>query len=658
VRKATSILSKSLAELAAHKEEDFIPYGDYRFFEAKVAQLKREFKSKYFEPRPHLVALYGPPGTGKTTWVRHVAKKFLFENGVLRGIYLEASPGDFQSKWAGVPINTAKAFMECIKVRHTMSIALLDEADGLLVKPERADCGVTVEQMQLVSELKSQLSFVASQSYPTMIVLTTNYKDSIVRAEPALADRVTAWVYVGPPPPDVRVSMIAKLVARLFRDVWLTLDPLGQVTILRVLMMGGVAPTIVKWGGFDFSWRLPVLPFEADYLVAYLSAWGWSPLAPDVLDAYGVDLVQALQLWRDDNPVARVYAKGLTTLVELARVAALDFHGMERSFLRLLNLFKRGFEDLKRLYADVYIEGYEDAVYAYLASGRKDWPEVRQYIETLKELGMQVPEDDPEKAASWARWEYGEDLRETLFTHPVPPVLMHQVAAKYFEVPGFHQIVNDVHSMIYFITAGLRYAFLPLVYTATTDMYTMAAEFRRKVEIYSRFIKRELLEGELLKPLRIMYEESDAEKAWAEAVKALSEVEDEEIRSGVALALTPLKLLHPAIHAKDTEEKAQHLYEAFKDRDVAKEALWSIAKELNIHLDIYPVFDIFPVPGMYVWPDKVVVKEASMLHPYIFDYYKRNAYHPANTLEDLRAVAVSIKRKSKELVEKLGLRLD
>jgi len=658
ITRLTQAVSRSLAELWAHRVEEFVEYGQYRMFEAVAARLRREYLSRYYPPRPHIVALYGPPGTGKSTWVRHVAKKYLVEGGALTGFYLEVVPGDLQSKWAGVPINVLRSVLEAVRTRDVMSVVLLDEADGILRRPAGVSSGYELEWNQLVAEAKSQLSLITSQSYPTMIVLTTNYKDAIAESDPALADRVTAWVYVAPPPQEVRERVVARLLSGAFRRMWLVLDPLGQVSLLRALALGGVAP--VAGRGTSLSWRLPAVPYEADYLVAYLSAWGWNPLDPAVLPAYDLDLAGAVQLWREDSPLVRVYARGLLTLVELARVASAERARVERSFFRALAVAKGGVGDLERLYADVYVEGLERAAEArrYASEGYLTLAE--SYLRSLEALGMKVEGDGVESRAGRVASTYAWDLVQCLLTHPVPPVLLHQaVAAKFAsEVGGLSQVVNDIHSMIFFIVAGLRYAFLPVLYVSSADAYTATAELRGKVEVYSRLIKRELLEGELLKPLRAMYAEGDPGRAWEEATRALKGVGEEEVRTGIALALVPLKLLHPAIHAKDTEEKATHLYQAFRDREVVLQALWDAAGELGIREDVYAVFENFPVPAIYVWSDEAYVKEASFIHPYIFDDYKRNPYHPAYALDHLGAIAVGVKHRSKELIEKMGLRLD
>lgn len=74
-----------------------------------------------FKPSPYMVVLYGPSGTGKTTWARQVAKKYLFEDGVLKGLYLEVSVGDLAFMCVGGPLQTAKSVLKVIKTDRYMN---------------------------------------------------------------------------------------------------------------------------------------------------------------------------------------------------------------------------------------------------------------------------------------------------------------------------------------------------------------------------------------------------------------------------------------------------------------------------------------------------------------------------------------------------------
>lgn len=145
-----------------------------------------------------MFVLYGTPGIGKTTWVRQVAKKYLVENGVLKGFYLEVTIGVVNSKRVGVPVHTMRSVIDAVKTRDFMSTLLVDETGAIFARPEYVMGGYTLEQVQPIAEMKLQLSFVTSQSYPTMIVLTTNYKDAIAQSDEALADRIIAWINVPP----------------------------------------------------------------------------------------------------------------------------------------------------------------------------------------------------------------------------------------------------------------------------------------------------------------------------------------------------------------------------------------------------------------------------------------------------------------------------
>ena len=659
LKKVVTILTKSLRELKMHRTEDFVPFGDYRVFDNLVAQLRREADDPYFEPRPYLVALYGPPGTGKTTWVRNVAKKYLFRNGILKGVYLELTSGDLQSKWAGVPVNTLRAILDCVKTVGGMSVLLMDEADAILLKPDKVSEGVALEQAQLVAEMKSQLTFISSHSVPVLIALTTNYKDVIANSDPALADRVVAWIQVPPPPLPVRERIVMKILANMFRDLWLKSDPLGQVNILRAIKYG--APVFFPKKKLKVRWTFPVLPYEADYIVAYLSAWGWNPLDPSVLPALEKGADDVANLWSPDvdeggktrtNYLLRVFARGLITEVELARLL-LSGSGTPKSFLRTLATLRRGVEDAGRFIATIWIEGMEDTLDAARAKEEYRWSEVRKHLQELGELGAVVPSND--KALKYVLKFYAEALKDTLFTTPVPPVAIHVLAAKYVISEFFTQLVNDVHSMLSYIVCGLRMVFpMPFLYTGD-DPYSFAASVRLRLKYYGKFIKEQLLYGKVLEPLRIIYTEPDPEVAWRETVKALEGLEP-DVREPVAVALLPLKHLHPAIHAKEPEEKARHIYELYKDRDSYEQLVWRTAKELGVQESIYYVKKPFTASGVYVIPkDDYVTRsadETSIFNSSITEYFPHSIYHPGYHIDGIGTIANGPYLLAKELVMK------
>ncbi|MEM4570570.1 MAG: AAA family ATPase, partial [Desulfurococcaceae archaeon] len=94
-----NVIDRSFANIVYHNPEEFVEYGDYRILDliVKQADIDAIYRRK---TRPHVVVLYGPPGTGKTTWVRNAVAKYLIWRGMLTGIYLEVTPGDFSSKFA------------------------------------------------------------------------------------------------------------------------------------------------------------------------------------------------------------------------------------------------------------------------------------------------------------------------------------------------------------------------------------------------------------------------------------------------------------------------------------------------------------------------------------------------------------------------------
>ncbi|MEM4584769.1 MAG: AAA family ATPase, partial [Ignisphaera sp.] len=129
-----NVIDRSFANIAYHNPEEFIEYGDYRILDLIVKQVSIDAMYGR-KTRPHIVVLYGPPGTGKTTWVRNAVAKHMIREDTLTGIYLEVTPGDFSSKFAGVPIAFLKSLVNTVSVTDFASVLLFDEADGILLKP-------------------------------------------------------------------------------------------------------------------------------------------------------------------------------------------------------------------------------------------------------------------------------------------------------------------------------------------------------------------------------------------------------------------------------------------------------------------------------------------------------------------------------------------
>ncbi|MEM1694721.1 MAG: AAA family ATPase, partial [Ignisphaera sp.] len=94
-----SIIDRSFASIASHNLNDFTEYGDYKMLDLII---RRVYTDVIYgrKTKPYIVVLYGPPGTGKTTWVRNAVAKYLVHEDKLNGIYIEATPGDFSSKFA------------------------------------------------------------------------------------------------------------------------------------------------------------------------------------------------------------------------------------------------------------------------------------------------------------------------------------------------------------------------------------------------------------------------------------------------------------------------------------------------------------------------------------------------------------------------------
>ena len=631
------VYSRSLRELVAHRVEDFVEYGGFRVLDSLTHRLKMELRDPRFEPRPCMVVLYGPPGTGKTTWARHTARRHLVENGVVKGLYLEVSTGDLASKWAGVPVNTLRSIIEAVKTRDFMSILLIDEADAVLARPRDTGDGASLEQVQLVAEAKSQLSFITEQPYPAMIVLTTNYRDALARADEALADRVTAWIEVPPPPPRVRLALAAKTLQWMMRQLLPHGSVVGEISKYRALLHHSVA----FWGcgrarreGVQLRWYTPVLPFDADYLVGLLTAWGWNPLE------VRLDLTcsEAVRVWSPDNPVYQVYARVLVSLVELYRVYTEREHGISKSFLRAYRTLRRGVEDATRLHVHMYVDALN--ALAGLTGKRGSRGEAE---ETLERIGCRLR--DPEKLQR----AYELSLMRSLFFHPVNPVLLVHCVARYAMSDRFTGIVNDVMSLGPAVTWGIRFTLAPQVLGVprfATDCYSAVSLFRVKLDLYNRLVVWELREGGLLTPLRVMYTVSDLERAWGKAVR-LADTLPEDIQPYVKIALLPLKVLHPAIHSRHPEEKARKLYETVADYKELEGELWSTVEELGIVEDVYLIQqgDNMFSRGGRVW----FHSSSLMVDPDLPEYFTGNPYFP-HPPEELGAVFGNIWFRSEKIV--------
>ena len=659
VKNVVGIVSRSLKELQAHNPEEFVPFGDYKVFDSIAKQLKDEFGDPYFKPRPHMVVLYGPPGTGKTTWARQVARKYLFEDGVLKGLYLEVSIGDMLSKWMGVPVHTAKAVLEGIKTDKYMSVALIDEADTVLVRPEGVLSGADLEQLHLVGELKSQLSFITSQYYPVLLVLTTNYKDAIVRADAALADRVTAWVEVPPPPLEVKERIVAGGLRSIVKTLLGLSTPLGSLAYYRAAWYNSPWFKVTEASkklGYKFRWVVPIFPYSADYLVALLSAWGWNPLDPSIKLDYNHR--EALRVWSADNPIYRVYARAAVTLIEMYRRFNED-KKLPKSFLRAYAVLKRGFEDTARLHAKVYVEVLDILPKLERAVEIGDYEKARVLVRKLVELGFaQVDErTDPGSAARNLRgWLKGAYV-DSLCTHPVHPTVLFLSMARQAVSKEFSTMVNNALGLAAPIALGIRYAVGQELLVSPLDMddvVDLIATLRFRLDYYNRRVVEELKSGAVLEPLRIVYTDSSGE-AWKKAVEKASKL-PVELQLPLKLALLPLRVLHPVIHAETEEEKANRLYDLVKDEARLESLLWRTAEELEIEDFIYSLsnFDGIVDGAMRAeWLNHTFIETTA--YPAaegIIEVFKKNSYMPLGPVEGHIPVIARLYMRSREIVLK------
>jgi hypothetical protein len=656
VKNVVSILSKSLRELAAHKVDEFVPYGDFHIFDSLAMQVKQEYLDPHFEPRPYMVVLYGEPGTGKTTWVRHVAKKYLFDNGVLKGLYLEVTIGDITSKWVGVPLHTMRSVLDAIRSRDYMSVVLFDEADAIFTRPSQVTSGFTLEHMQLIADMKSQLSFITSQSYPTMIILTTNYKDAIARTDEALADRIIAWLEVPPPPLEIREKMLERTLYTLMRSLLPYGTVIGELAKFRALWYNSVhfvAGSKSRELGYSLRWYTPILPYDADYLIGLLTAWGWNPLDPKLKLDY--TFREALRVWDPENPIYKVYGRVLTTLIELYRAYMMDKHKVEKSFLRAFSVLKRGVEDTARLHVQMYVD-LLDALKLYKKGVMEDDPaKIREALSILARIGFKPSKEARSTKAAFENLKIrlSRFYTSSLFTHPINPVILMLNIAKYSVSKEFIALVDDTLSLITPITWGIRLIYAPAVLGTVKSLTNIHADinlFKVRLDVYNKLVIQELRSGKLLEPLRIMYTDPDLDRAWKKAVSAANRL-PEDYQPFVKMALLPLKELHPVIHAGNVEEKARRLYNILKDRIKHADSLWEMAKELGIAEDLEA---IPTVDSLFKFEDGSISMGSSsmMVDPRLPTYIGNNPYHPATYVDSLGTVFADVVIRSENLVKK------
>ena len=657
-KSVAGIVVKSLRELASHRVEWFEPYGDYEILDALAAQLRQEFEDPYFEPRPYMVVLYGPPGTGKTTWARQIGRKYLFDGGVLKGLYLEVGVGDIISKWVGVPLHTMRSVIDAVRSKDYMSVLLIDEADAIFMRPREATSGYTLEQIQLIADLKSQLTFITNQFYPTMIVLTTNYKDVIARTDEALADRIIAWVNVPPPPLSVKERILSRALSSTMKDLIKYSSPIGLLTKFRALWYtsGAFYYTTEEVAErfkreLKLRWYTPILPYDADYLVGLLSAWGWNPLDPSIkLD---VGTIEAVRVWDPENPVLKVYAKVLVTIIELSRIFYGSEHRISKSFLRAYATLKRGIEDASRYWVQVYVEGLEALGKLHDGLERSNYHLVREALTILRKVRVKVDEGvDIKELHEELEDMYGNAYNAGLRNQPLIPSVLLMSIAKYITSREFMQLVNDIMSLATPITLGIRYIFGTLTFrpprTYTSSSYTVGAGVVG-LNLYNKLVVNELREGPILKPLRVMYTVRNTSEAWGKALEAVEKL-PEDYRPHIKYALLPLKILHPVIHTADELGKARLLYEIVSDREALRDALWGIAEELGIQDSM--IEDV--VEGIFRDSEgRVRVMTTSILDVgQLYELFSNSTYQPLSRFKIDPPIMYDILMKSKELREK------
>jgi len=643
IKNIVSILTKSLREIAVHRVDDFVPYGDYNILDGITKQLKDEFRDPYFKPNPYMVVLYGPPGTGKTTWARQVAKKYLFEDGVMKGLYLEITVGDIASKWVGIPIQTVKSVLEAIKTDKYMSVLLIDEADAILIRPSRADSGFMIEQMQLVAEMKSQLSFVMNQNYPAMIILTTNYKDIIVNSDEALADRVIAWLEVPPPPVEVRERIVAKAISSSLTQILGTATPIGLLTAFRALWLNAPGFKVTekaKQLGLDFRWILPALPWSADFLIGLLSVWGWNPLDKDLkLD---INHREAIRVWNPDNPLLKVYARPIITLVELYRTYS-EERGIPRSFLRVFSSLRRGIDDSTKLMIKVYIEAQE--LYEKLndAIQKNDTKSAQRIFNELKAIGYTTRKYKTLEDELESLHEIFSDMPlENLGTHPLFPTILYMNLSKYTMSKEFSRMVDDIMSLISPIVYGIRQIFMPqivLLPTSTIDSFNRISVLRSRLDVYNKIVVKELKEGKLLESLRVMYTDPDLDRAWRRALESIDRMQIEDHRIILRLPLITLRVVHPIIHANDVEEKSRILYELVKDTNRLEKLIEETVHELELEdcMEIITVLDAIDYYKRIKYPNsppEFFLSSSSYPVAPSFEFFGYSLYVPRESVEE------------------------
>ncbi len=152
--------------------------------------------------------LLGPPGTGKTMLAKYIAR----ESGMN---YIEIDGGTF-AMWErheeGMALKLLKGLLEYVEQSGRPVLLLIDEADGVLQKPE-AIADTRPKQSDL--HFRSALLAATNVSNKLLVVMTTNHADKMDRA---LLSRTQMKVKMTPPDSDARVEILTKYIDKHFEE--------------------------------------------------------------------------------------------------------------------------------------------------------------------------------------------------------------------------------------------------------------------------------------------------------------------------------------------------------------------------------------------------------------------------------------------------------
>jgi type II secretory pathway predicted ATPase ExeA len=159
--------------------------------------------------------LLGPPGTGKTMLAKYIAQ----ESGMN---YIEIDGGTFawlEQIEPGRALNALKDLLRYIEQSGRPVLVLIDEADGLLQRPDAlaADPRFKIDPKAKQSEIQFRSALLAATgvSNKLALVLTTNHPEKMDRA---LLSRVQVKVKITPPDLDSRIEILTKYIDKYFKN--------------------------------------------------------------------------------------------------------------------------------------------------------------------------------------------------------------------------------------------------------------------------------------------------------------------------------------------------------------------------------------------------------------------------------------------------------